>query len=229
VAVLNLVKEAEDMKNVVIAIAAAFALIAVPVWAQYNSQPTASTSQPATTTTTTTGENNLTNTPVETRTNPSVPTHSEDPGLTATGTVVSSNNDEVVLRTATGLTHFKILPSTVGNRTFTEGESISVDFTRNEQGVLLAKEIRSSGETTTTAVPETTTTTTEPSTMTPPEPAAPSTTTSSTTTYSNTTPSTTTESTSTTSTAMPSTASNGPLVGLLGLLALGGALALRRQ
>lgn len=122
------------MKRVVLALVAVLVLIALPAAAQYNEQ-TPATTQPSTGVTT--------SAPMpEERTNPAVPTHSEDPGLTATGTVVSWNDDEVVLRTSTGLTHIKLLTSTVGSREFTEGQKLSIDFTRNEQGVLLAKQIR---------------------------------------------------------------------------------------
>src|SRR5689334_10681324 len=123
------------MKRVVLAIAAALVLIALPAVAQYT-DPSATT-QPTTTTTTTPSatttedttatmpSNNLdtsttattpsttttTNVPVqEERTNPAVPTHSPNSGLTASGSVASWNDQEVVLRTATGLTHFKLLP-----------------------------------------------------------------------------------------------------------------------
>lgn len=224
------------MKRVVLAIAAALVLIALPAAAQYDTssstqQPTASTATPS---------SGLTNTqqPAEVRTNPVVPTHSNDPGLTAQGTVVSWNDDEVVMRTSTGLTHFKLLPGTTGMRTFTEGQAIAIDFTRNEQGVLLAKQIRAADLT-----PTTETTTGAVAAGEAVEEAAedvgeaikdvgeaveeevdealdsgtPSTTTA-----------TTAETTMATDTSLPATGSNAPLAGLLGLLALGGAAVLRR-
>jgi hypothetical protein len=120
------------MKRVVLAIVAALVLIALPAAAQYNDQSAQTTSTAPTTTA-----------PAqEVRTNPVVPMHSEDPGLTATGSVDSWNDDEVVLKTATGLLHFKLLPGTTGPRTFTAGQMVSIDFSRNEQGVLLANTIR---------------------------------------------------------------------------------------
>ncbi|HET9769196.1 MAG TPA: hypothetical protein VFS60_20295, partial [Thermoanaerobaculia bacterium] len=153
------------MKNVVLAIAAALVLIALPAYAQYTDPSTAT--QPTTTTTTTTPSSNLdtsattttetttSTVPVqEERTNPQVPTHGPSSGLTASGSVISWNTDEVVLRTATGMTHFKLLPDTTGATTgFTEGQRVTIDFTRNEQGVLIARQIRPEGTTTTTTTP----------------------------------------------------------------------------
>jgi LPXTG-motif cell wall-anchored protein len=133
------------MKRVVLSLVAVLVLIALPAAAQYDDQTPAQPAtgtEPTTATQPATGVTTTSPMPEE-RTNPAVPTHSNDPGLTATGTVVSWNDDEVVLRTSTGLTHIKLLPTTVGSRTFTEGQKLSVDFTRNEQGVLLAKQIRS--------------------------------------------------------------------------------------
>ena len=173
----------------------------------------------------------------EERTNPAVPTHTQDSGLTASGSVVSWNDQEIVLRTSTGLTHFKLVPETVGaNNTFQEGQNLSIDFTRNEQGVLIAKQVRMDmaaappqGITTTGATaageavgatvdqattPNDSTTTTGTTTGTPSEMNA------------STTSSTTTG--TTTGTSMPATASESPLVALLGLMALGAAAGLRR-
>ena len=235
------------MKNVVLAIAVALVLVAIPAAAQYD------TSAPATTTTTTTSSTTTTPTDeatTETRTNATAPMHSNDPGLTANGNVVSWNDEEVVLKSASGLLHLKLLPTTTGSRTFSEGQSLSIDYSRNEQGVLLAKQIRSGGELTTPA-------TTTPGAAVPGSvgatasnvgeaveegveetvgadvdkdgaigtrgaPTGSGTDTASTST-------TTTESTAVdTSSNLPATGSNGPLVGLLGLLALGGAAAIRR-
>jgi LPXTG-motif cell wall-anchored protein len=134
------------MKRVVLALIAMLALIAIPAAAQYNepkppAQPATATQPSSPATESSTGV--AASAPMsEERTNPAVPTHSNDPGLTATRTVVSWNDDEVVLRTSTGMTHFKLLPNTAGPRSFTEGQKLSIDFSRNEQGVLLAKQIR---------------------------------------------------------------------------------------
>jgi Tfp pilus assembly protein FimT len=234
------------MKRVVLAIAAALVLIALPAFAQYTDPST--TTQPSTTTTTpssnldtsatTTTETTTSTVPVqEERTNPQVPTHGPSSGLTASGSVISWNTDEVVLRTATGMTHFKLLPNTTGVTTgFTEGQRVTIDFTRNEQGVLIAQQIRPEG---------TTATTTTPGAVAAGDAVAGA--------ASNvaeaveegveetvgadvdndgavgTRGGTSTDTASTeTTTTMPATGSKAPLAGLLGLLALGGAAALRR-
>ena len=257
------------MKRVVLAIAAALVLIALPAVAQYTdpsatTQPTTTTTTPSTTTdttmttptdTTATPSNNLdtsttattpsttttTNVPVqEERTNPAVPTHSPNSGLTASGSVASWNNEEVVLRTATGITHFKLLPSTTGVGTFTEGQRLTIDFDRNEQGVLIAKQIRLEGETAPVAQGITTTGAAAAGSNVAEaveegveetvgadvdNDHAIGTRGGTANTASTTTGTSTTESTSTN---LPATGSNAPLAGLLGLLALGGAAALRR-
>ena len=240
------------MKRVVLAIAAALVLIALPAVAQYSDPST--TTQPSTTTTTTdttatTPSTNLdttttttpsttTNTPVqEERTNPAVPTHSPNSGLTASGSVVSWNDDEVVLRTATGITHFKLLPSTTGAGSFTEGQRLTIDFDRNEQGVLIAKQVRLEGETAPVAqgittsgaaaagsnvaeaveegVEETVGADVDNDNAIGTRGGTANT-------------ASTTTTTASTTTNLPATGSNAPLAGLLGLLALGGAAALRR-
>ena len=241
------------MKNVVLAIAAVLVLIALPAAAQYDATtPTQTTTETsATTSTETTPSTSLTNTqqPAEERTNPTSPMHSNDPGLTARGTVVSWNDDEVVLRTTTGLTHFKLMPNTVGSRTFTEGQALAIDFQRNEQGVLLAKQIRSADlapvtETTTGAatagqaientadevgedlsrVDDAVEEEVEEAVGTSIDNDGAIGNDENPTNDTSTTASTTT----TTDTSLPATGSNAPLAGLLGLLALGGAAALRR-
>jgi LPXTG-motif cell wall-anchored protein len=233
------------MKNVVLAIAVALVLVALPAAAQYDTSAPATTTTTSATTTTTTPTTDQA--PIETRTNATAPMHSNDPGLTANGTVVSWNDEEVVLKSASGLLHLKLLPTTTGSRTFTEGQSLSIDYSRNEQGVMLAKQIREGEVSTTTttgaAVPGSIGATAsnvgeaveegveetvkadvdnDGAIGTRGAPTGSGTDTASTTT-------TTTESTSVDTTSnLPATGSNGPLVGLLGLLALGGAAALRR-
>ena len=253
------------MKNVVLAIAAALVLIALPAVAQYTdpsttTQPTTTTTTPSTTTdttmtmpadtTATTPSNNLdtstttTNVPVqEERTNPAVPTHSPNSGLTASGSVASWNNEEVVLRTATGITHFKLLPSTTGVGTFTEGQRLTIDFDRNEQGVLIAKQIRLEGETAPVAQGITTTGAAAAGSNVAEaveegveetvgadvdNDNAIGTRGGTANTASTTTDTSSTSTTGSTTSNLPATGSNAPLVGLLGLLALGGAAALRR-
>jgi LPXTG-motif cell wall-anchored protein len=222
------------MKSVILASVAALALVALPAAAQYenNLGATTATQQPA-----------------EQRTNAAVPTHSEDPGLTATGTVDSFNSEEVVINTSTGLTHIKIMPATTGMRTFTKGQAISVDFTRNEQGVLLATQIRNADAVSTlpttgsVAAGEAVAATAE-NVGDAVEEGVEETTksdldndgaigTRGAPTGSGTTPSTAVavqpvDTTTSTTTSLPATGSNTPLVGLLGLLALGGAAVVRR-
>ena len=236
------------MKSVVLTIAAALVLIALPAVAQYSDPST--TAQPTTTTPTTNLDTTTTDTStmpadtstttsdlaVEERTNPTAGTNSQNNGLTANGSVVSWNADEVVLRTATGITHFKLLPETTGIKTFTEGQRLTIDFNRNEQGVLLAQQIRLEaaaavmppGITTTGAaaagsnvaeaveegVEETLGTDVDNDNAIG--------------TRGDTSPDTASMTTDTTETSLPATGSKAPLAGLLGLLALGGAAALRR-
>ena len=207
-----------------------------------NNLDTSSTMNTPSTTTTTNDTTTTTNTPVqEERTNPAVPTHSPNSGLTASGSVVSWNNDEVVLRTATGITHFHLLPSTTGAGSFTEGQRLTIDFDRNEQGVLIAKQIRNEGTTAPVAqgittsgaaaagsnVAEAVTEGVEETTGADVNNDNRIGTRGGT---ANTAATTTTDTTTTgsTSTNLPATGSNAPLAGLLGLLALGGAAALRR-
>ena len=168
----------------------------------------------------------------EERTNPAVPTHTEDSGLTATGKIVSWNNSELVLSTATGLTHFKLVPETVGaGGTFQEGQVASVDFTRNEQGVLIAKQVRLGDVA--AAPPQGITTTGSTAAGANVGTAVDQATTindsnSNTGTTVDTSTSTTNTTTSTGATSMPATASDSPLIALLGLAALGAAATLRR-
>jgi len=182
------------------------------------------------------------------RTNPNAPSHSPNGGMTATGTIVSWNHNELVLHTSTGINHFKMMPSTTGYTTnFQEGQVAAVDFERNEQGVMIAKQVRlgastrtTTGTLTTAPADTTSGTTTTDTTNNNTASTYPSTTDTTTSTYpsttdttSNTTDTTASTATDTTTgttsgTRMPATASESPLVALLGLLALAGAAGLRR-
>ncbi len=214
------------MKRVVLAIVAAVFLIALPAAAQYDSTPSTSTPPDNGThaTASSAGTQATSEAPTQEYTHAQVPIHGSDAGLTATGTVDSWNSDEVVLHTATGLVHFKILPNTVGPTSFTDGETVAIDFERNEQGVLLAKQIRRHGEDTSAVTVSSTamtpaksaTTSRTPSTM--PSTTEPSTTSS----LGDSSPYDTTNN-------LPATASNTPLLALLGLLSLGGAAVMRRR
>ena len=227
------------MTRVVLSIAAALVLVALPAVAQYDS----TTTQPGTTTTTTTTTEATTAAPAtnldtttssapvqEERTNPQVPTHGPSSGLTASGSVVSWNTDEVVLHTATGMTHFKLLPDTTGATTgLTEGQRVTIDFTRNEQGVLIARQIRPEG-TTTTDVTTTGAAAAGANVAEAVEEGVEETVGAD---VDNdgaigTRGGTSGSAGASTTTNMPETGSKAPLAGLLGLLALGGAAALRR-
>lgn len=83
--------------------------------------------------------------PYESRTNPNADSTTQDSGLTITGTVEEWNDEQLVLRTATGIQHIQIVPSTDRPVDFTVGENVSVDYTRTTQGVMIATEIRPEG------------------------------------------------------------------------------------
>ena len=79
----------------------------------------------------------------ETRTNPDAASLAPGGGLTLTGTVVSWNDQEIVVRTTTGIEHVVIQPDTRRPSTFTEGQVVSIDYNRTSQnGVMIAEQIR---------------------------------------------------------------------------------------
>lgn len=79
----------------------------------------------------------------ETRTNPDAASLAPGGGLTLTGTVVSWNDQEIVVRTTTGIEHVVIQPNTRRPATFTEGQVVSIDYNRTSQnGVMIAEQIR---------------------------------------------------------------------------------------
>jgi hypothetical protein len=108
----------------------------------------------------------------EERTNPSADSMAPDSGLTLTGTVVSWNDDQLVVKTATGVEHIQLLQTTSRPATFTAGESVTVHYTRTSQnGVMVAQQVLPSGTGTgtmssTTSSLQPSTTTTTPSTTT---------------------------------------------------------------
>jgi hypothetical protein len=121
------------MRRVVLALSFALALLAVPALAQTTDEGTAASSFTAT------GETEV----QETRTNPSAGTIAPGGGLTITGTVVSWNDDEIVIRTTTGIEHIVIQQDTSRPATFTEGQVVSIDYLRSTQnGVMIARQIR---------------------------------------------------------------------------------------
>ena len=131
------------MKRVVLSLMVVLGLLALPAIAQEAG------------TTTATGE-----TLQEERTNPSSDSIAPDSGLTLSGTVVSWNDQQLVLKTVTGVEHVQLQSHTVRPSTFTAGEPVTVDYTRTSQGVMIAKQIRLGG----TMDSTTTTTLTEPAT-----------------------------------------------------------------
>jgi hypothetical protein len=134
------------MKRVVLSLMVVLGLLALPAIAQEEGSTTA------------TGE-----TLQEERTNPSSDSIAPDSGLTLSGTVVSWNDQQLVLKTVTGVEHLQLQSNTVRPSTLTAGEAVTVDYTRTSQGVMIAKQIRLGGtmDSTTTS---TTTTLTEPAT-----------------------------------------------------------------
>jgi len=131
------------MKRVVLSLMVVLGLLALPAIAQEAGSTTA------------TGE-----TLQEERTNPSSDSIATDSGLTLSGTVVSWNDQQLVLKTITGVEHIQLQSHTVRPSTLTAGESVTVDYTRTSQGVMIAKQIRLGG----TMDSTTTTTLTEPAT-----------------------------------------------------------------
>lgn len=83
--------------------------------------------------------------PYESRTNPDADSITGGSGLTITGTVVEWNDEQLQIDTATGIEHIQIVPNTQWSSSLTEGEEVSVDYTRTSQGVMIASKIRPSG------------------------------------------------------------------------------------
>lgn len=84
----------------------------------------------------------------ESRTNPNAGNITDESGLTLTGTVIEWNDEQLVLRTATGVQHIQIVTDTERPVELTAGESVSVDYTRTSSGVMIASTIRTQGTTT---------------------------------------------------------------------------------
>ena len=116
------------MKRVALSLMVVLGLLAMPAIAQEEG-------------TTTAGE-----TLQEERTNPSADSIAPDSGLTLSGTVVSWNDQQLVLQTVTGVEHVQLQQNTVRPSTFTVGESVTVDYTRTSQGVMIAQQIRPMGD-----------------------------------------------------------------------------------
>jgi hypothetical protein len=79
----------------------------------------------------------------ETRTNPDTASLAPGGGLTISGTVESWNDQEIVIRTNTGIEHVVIQPSTQRPGSFTAGQAVTIDYNRSSQnGVMIAEQIR---------------------------------------------------------------------------------------
>ncbi|HEX9671623.1 MAG TPA: YabP/YqfC family sporulation protein [Thermoanaerobaculia bacterium] len=105
----------------------AIALIAAPVAAQSEQDPQAIP-------------------PVqEERTNPDAPAITGDSGLTITGTVVSFTDSAVVLSSTAGDLTIQITPQTARPASFTTGENLAIDYVRNSNGTMIATAIRPVG------------------------------------------------------------------------------------
>lgn len=91
----------------------------------------------------------------ETRTNPDARSIAPGSGLTITGTVVEWDEKQLVIQTTTGTQHIQLTPNTEKPVELDAGESVSVDYTRTSQGIMIAQKIRPegavTGEATTTA------------------------------------------------------------------------------
>jgi hypothetical protein len=156
------------MKRVVLSFAVV-ALLALPVTAQTGSTTTTgqegtgssslnqgSTQGTQTTTPGTTGQTG-TSSVQEERTNPDMGTTAPGSGLTLSGTVVSWNDQELVVRTTTGIEHIVLQQDTQRPSSFTVGEQVAVDYVRSSQnGVMIARQVRPGGvgSSTTTTVGE---------------------------------------------------------------------------
>ncbi|HVF61412.1 MAG TPA: YabP/YqfC family sporulation protein [Thermoanaerobaculia bacterium] len=88
----------------------------------------------------------LNNPPVqEERTNPDAPAITGDSGLTITGTVVSFTDSAVVLSSTAGDLTIQMTPQTARPATFTTGENLAIDYVRNSNGTMIATAIRPAG------------------------------------------------------------------------------------
>lgn len=131
------------MKRSMIAMFAAFAmLLAAPVLAQESNL----------------AENEAQQEANDNRTQPDADSTTGDSALTITGTVHEWTDDQIALRTDTGVHHIKVLPNTDWDGDLTVGERVSIDYTRTGQGIMIAQLVRSEGQVQTeSTVVETTT------------------------------------------------------------------------
>lgn len=83
--------------------------------------------------------------PYEERTNPNAPNAAPGSGLTVTGDVVEWTDTSLTIKTTAGIQVVQMTDRTVRPDTFTVGESVGVDYTRNSQGVMIAQQVRPEG------------------------------------------------------------------------------------
>lgn len=104
------------------------------------------------------GENEALQETSDNRTQPDADSTVGDSALTITGIVQEWTDDQIALKTDTGVHHVKVLPNTDWDGELTVGETVSIDYTRTTQGVMIAELIRSEGRVDTeSTVAETTT------------------------------------------------------------------------
>lgn len=75
------------------------------------------------------------------RTQPDADSIVGDSALTITGTVQEWTDDQVALKTDTGVHHIKVLPDTAWDKSLTVGETVTIGYTRTTQGVMIAESI----------------------------------------------------------------------------------------
>ena len=81
------------------------------------------------------------------RTHPDAESQAPHAGLTIYGTVQDFNEDQLTLKTSTGVEHLQIVSQTNHPADLEAGTDVAVDYNRNTQGIMIAKEIRmNSGE-----------------------------------------------------------------------------------
>lgn len=80
------------------------------------------------------------------RTNPNARSLAPHSGLTLQGTATSWNDQELVLETETGIEHLVLTRDVNLPAGLSEGDQVAVDYTRNSQGTMIAKEVRLMGD-----------------------------------------------------------------------------------
>ena len=78
----------------------------------------------------------------ETRTRPGAADIAQGSGLTLRATVKEVRDDQLVLDTPTGTRYVQLTDRTRKPVNLTAGQDVAVDYTRSEQGVMIAKDVR---------------------------------------------------------------------------------------